>query len=94
MISDEKLTKLLLKTYKEGMGFGIELEKGGKDLLPLAIHVCAQMSVQHILNDIKEELDDFDKTIKLLHESTHDKKLREAILLVQEYKTKYITKDE
>ena len=48
--------------------------------------------INRILNN--DELDDFDKTLKLLHESTHDKTLREAILSVQEYKTKYITKDE
>jgi hypothetical protein len=35
-------------------------------------------------------IDDFDKTLKLLHESTHDEKIREAILIVLEYKTKYL----
>lgn len=55
-MDDKELTKLLMKTYKEGMSFGIELEKGG-NLSPLAIHVCAQMSVQHMLNDIKQQTD-------------------------------------
>lgn len=32
-------------------------------------------------------MDEFDKTLKLLHESTHDKNIREAIIKVQEYKT-------
>lgn len=35
-------------------------------------------------------MDDFDKTLKLLHESTHDGKIRESILLVQRYKTEYL----
>jgi hypothetical protein len=43
---------------------------------------------------IKEELDpimdEFDKTLKMLHESTHDVKIRESILLAQRYKTEYL----
>jgi hypothetical protein len=35
-------------------------------------------------------MDDFDKTLKMLHESTHDVKIRESILLVQRYKTEYL----
>jgi hypothetical protein len=35
-------------------------------------------------------MDEFDKTLKLLHESTHDEKIRESILLVQRYKTEYL----
>ncbi len=35
-------------------------------------------------------MDDFDKTLKILHESTHDNKIRESILVVQKYKTKYL----
>lgn len=35
-------------------------------------------------------MDEFDKTLKLLHESTHDDKVREAILIVQEFKTKLL----
>ena len=33
-------------------------------------------------------MDEFDKTIRLLHESTHDKKIREALLIVYDFKTK------
>jgi len=35
-------------------------------------------------------MDEFDKTLKMLHESTHDEKIRESILLVQRYKTEYL----
>ena len=35
-------------------------------------------------------MDEFDKTLKMLHESTHDGKIRESILLVQRYKTEYL----
>ena len=35
-------------------------------------------------------MDEFDKTLKMLHESTHDVKIRESILLVQRYKTEYL----
>jgi hypothetical protein len=35
-------------------------------------------------------MDEFDKTLKMLHESTHDEKIRESILLVQKYKTEYL----
>ena len=35
-------------------------------------------------------MDEFDKTLKMLHESTHDEKIRESILLVQGYKTEYL----
>ena len=35
-------------------------------------------------------MDEFDKTLKLLHESTHDGKIREALLVVQSYKTLYL----
>ena len=34
--------------------------------------------------------DEFDKNLKILHESTHDKKIREAIITIQEYKIKYL----
>jgi len=37
-------------------------------------------------------MDEFDLTLKLLHESTHDEKVRESILIVQVYKTKYLDK--
>ena len=37
-------------------------------------------------------MDEFDKTLKMLHESTHDEKIRESILLVQRYKTEYLDK--
>jgi hypothetical protein len=36
--------------------------------------------------------DEFDKTLKMLHESTHDRSIRMAILKVQRYKTKYLDK--
>ena len=35
-------------------------------------------------------MDEFDKILKMLHESTHDVKVRESILLVQRYKTEYL----
>jgi hypothetical protein len=35
-------------------------------------------------------MDEFDKILKMLHESTHDRKIRESILLVQRYKTEYL----
>ncbi len=35
-------------------------------------------------------MDEFDNTLKMLHESTHDVKIRESILLVQRYKTEYL----
>jgi len=35
-------------------------------------------------------MDEFDKTLKMLHESTNDEKSRESILLVQRYKTEYL----
>lgn len=35
-------------------------------------------------------MDDFDKELKLLYESTHDEEIKRAILIVQEYKIKYI----
>ena len=41
-------------------------------------------------NELLPIMDDFDKTLKLLHESTHDRTVREAVLIVQEYKTKYL----
>jgi len=37
-------------------------------------------------------MDDFDLTLKLLHESTNDKKIRESILVIQRYKTEYLDK--
>jgi hypothetical protein len=40
--------------------------------------------------EITPIMDEFDKTLKVLHESTHDKKVREAILIVQEFKTKLL----
>lgn len=39
--------------------------------------------------DNENFLDEFDKELKILFESTHDEKIREAILVVQEYKIKY-----
>jgi hypothetical protein len=39
--------------------------------------------------DSENFLDEFDKELKILYESTHDEKTREAILIVQEYKIKY-----
>ncbi len=42
--------------------------------------------------EISPIMDDFDLTLKLLHESTHDRKVRESILIVQSYKTKYLDK--
>jgi hypothetical protein len=41
---------------------------------------------------VEPVMDDFDETLKLLHESTHDKEIREAILVVQRYKTTYLDK--
>jgi hypothetical protein len=41
---------------------------------------------------IEPVMDDFDNTLKLLHESTHDKEIRESILVVQRYKTIYLDK--
>jgi len=42
------------------------------------------------MKKVKEKLmSDFDNTLKMLHESTHDKKIRESILMVQKYKTNY-----
>tara|TARA_R110000868_G_C10832475_1_gene759471 strand:+ start:532 stop:825 length:294 start_codon:yes stop_codon:yes gene_type:complete len=41
---------------------------------------------------IEPIMDEFDKTLKLLHESTHDRKIRKSILMVQEYKTTYLDK--
>lgn len=41
---------------------------------------------------IEPIMDEFDKTLKLLHESTHDKEIRKLILMVQEYKTTYLDK--
>jgi len=35
-------------------------------------------------------MDDFDKTLKTLHESTHDESIRESILKVQHFKSKTI----
>ena len=35
-------------------------------------------------------MDEFDLTLKMLHESTHDAKIREALLVVQSYKTLYL----
>ena len=37
-------------------------------------------------------MDEFDKTLKLLHESTHDEEVRKALLMVQDYKTGYLDK--
>ncbi len=39
---------------------------------------------------ISPVMDEFDKTLKLLHESTHDESIRESILNIQKYKSKYI----
>jgi len=39
---------------------------------------------------IEPVMDEFDKTLKLLHESTHDREVRESILIVQKYKTSYL----
>jgi hypothetical protein len=41
---------------------------------------------------IEPIMDEFDKTLKLLHESTHDREIRKSILMVQEYKTTYLDK--
>lgn len=43
------------------------------------------------MNKLDKEyfLDEFDKELKVLYESTHDEKIRQAILIVQEYKIKY-----
>jgi hypothetical protein len=36
------------------------------------------------------KLDDFERMLKLLHESTHNEKMREAILMVLDYKIEYL----
>lgn len=43
------------------------------------------------MNNLDKEyfLDEFDKELKVLYESTHDEKIKQAILIVQEYKIKY-----
>jgi len=40
--------------------------------------------------ELDPTMDEFDKTLKMLHESTHDVKIRESILLIQRYKTEYL----
>jgi|TARA_R110000868_G_scaffold254809_1_gene511335 hypothetical protein len=42
--------------------------------------------------DISPIMDEFDKTLEILHQSTHDRSIRTAILKVQRYKTKYLDK--
>lgn len=39
---------------------------------------------------IEPIMNEFDKTLKLLHESTHDIEIRESVLTVQRYKTNYL----
>jgi len=50
------------------------------------------------LNNFKESkedyvMDEFDRTIKILHESTHDKDIRESLLKTIEYKRRYFRED-
>jgi hypothetical protein len=48
------------------------------------------MSKEEWVEEPDPIMDEFDKTLKMLHESTHDEKIRESILLVQRYKTEYL----
>jgi hypothetical protein len=50
------------------------------------------MSKEEWVEEPDPIMDEFDKTLKMLHESTHDEKIRESILLVQRYKTEYLDK--
>ena len=74
------------------------------DLLYSQVVDLSMMSKIELGDDVIEEInrlkfmneepdpimDEFDKTLKMLHESTHDGKIRESILLVQRYKTEYL----
>ena len=50
------------------------------------------MSKELTKRELNPIMDEFDKTLKMLHESTHDRKIRESILVVQRYKTEYLDK--
>ena len=46
---------------------------------------------KHTVDSIYEyNMDEFDTMLMLLHESTKDTKIREALIIVQEYKMNYI----
>jgi len=50
------------------------------------------MNKEDWIEELYPIMDEFDKTLKMLHESTHNKKIRESILVIQRYKTEYLDK--
>lgn len=61
---------------------------------PFKDKVDSMSKEETFINFYSEEpipiMDEFDRTLKVLHESTHDVKIRESLLIVQGYKTLHL----
>lgn len=78
-----------------GFDMGQALAIVGSDWKNEKMEMMTRDEIDLIRNEKSDnyiKIDEFDKTLKLLHESTHDKDLRESILKVQKYKTDYLDK--
>lgn len=78
-----------------GFDMGQALAVVGTDWKNEKMEIMTREEIDLIRNEKSDDyikMDEFDKTLKLLHESTHDKDLRESILKIQKYKTDYLNK--